>query len=731
MNNNLKTYTCQLNNEQSVQIEIGEIVQQAQGSVVLRQGDNTILVTCCVSDKPKDGIDFFPLTVDFEEKMYALGEIPGSYNRREGRPSDKAILVSRLIDRPIRPLFPKGYHNDVTITATVLSADNEQQVESLCIFGASLAVALAGLPVSNYLGGVRVGLIDEQLVLNPIYQDMETSTLDLIVAGNKENIMMVEAGATFVSEDILVKGISFAQEYINKQINTIEEIVKDQNITKQEITTPEKNLEIQKQVKSLIEKELTEVIEKAIPVKKEREDALKEVSTKIKDHYDNLIKDATDYLTIEELKSQKSQALDETRALEKSIMRKQILEKGLRVDGRKCNEVRHIWSKAGYLPRVHGSALFTRGDTQGLSIATVGSAGDAKSIDGIWLEKTKRYFHHYNFPPYSVGEARSLRSPGRREIGHGALAERAILPTLPSEEEFPYTIRTVTEILGSNGSTSMASTCSACLALMDTGVPIKHTIGGIAMGLIVEDSQCAILSDIQGVEDFLGDMDFKVTGSRDGITALQLDLKLPNGVSLKVLNVALQQAKEGRVHIIDKMEEELNAPRPELSPNAPRIVRFAIDEKDIGAVIGSGGKNIKKLIEDHELDKIDITDDGMVSIAGSPENIDAAKHAIEILTFKVEVGEEYPGVVVRKIDKGILVEIVPGKTGLFPTGGGYRGGGGRYNNNRNQSRQETPAPDNKEADKYKDLEVGAHVLVVVGNVDMRGRINLRSLTPLD
>ncbi len=712
---------CRLDKDKLLHIETGCLAMQADGSVIVKSEETILLVTCCFSKEIKQGIDFFPLTVDFEEKMYSIGKIPSSYMRREAKPLDKAILAGRLVDRSIRPLFPKDFYNDVQINVSVLSFDQKNPPETLAILGASAAINLAGLPAQP-IAAVRVGLIENRFVINPTYSELKHSSLDLIVSGNEDNILMVEAGANFIEEDVMLAAIDFAQPFIKKQIKTQEELFEQCNISKINFQALEKDSEIQKLVEEITKNKLLESIESKLTDKKQREGIVQEAYTAVKEYFKN----STDENKEEKL----NKAIAYTNDLEKALMRKQIIEKGERVDGRKCNEIRPIWSKTSLLPRTHGSAVFTRGSTQVLSVVTLGSESDAKPIDGIWIEKEQPYFHNYNFPAFSVGEARGARTPGRREIGHGALAERAIIPTLPNKEDFPYTIRVVSEVLSSNGSTSMASTCASCLALMDAGVPVKEIVGGIAMGLIIEGSDCAILSDIQGLEDFLGDMDFKVTGSTTGITALQMDLKLSQGISLKLLKIALDQALEGRKHIVSKMKEELTEAREELSKYAPRILTLTIDSSEIGALIGPGGKTIKRLIESTGITKIDVSDEGIVNIFGVDDTVSKAEEKIKLLTTKIEEGLEYKGVVVRKIEIGILVEITPGKVGLFRTssmqmnnrmGGGNRRFGSRPPQNRDN------VENTERKDISADFNIGDEVIIKVRGIDNKGRINLDSI----
>ncbi|MDJ0625182.1 MAG: polyribonucleotide nucleotidyltransferase [Candidatus Caenarcaniphilales bacterium] len=729
----VKSVNCSLTPEKNIIIESGRVAGETNGSVLIKCEDTIILVTCCESKEPKPDIDFFPLTVDFEERLYSVGRIPGSYNRREGKPSDKAILSSRLIDRPIRPLFPKGYFNDVQIVATVLSSDQVNPPDVLAILGASAAIELAGLPFQGPIGGVRVALKKDQFLVNPTYEEINNSPLDLVVAGTENAIIMIEAGASFVKEETILAAIDFGHKHIKTQVACQKELSSLFNVEKKDFISPEEDKELLELVSGIAKDKLTESVESKIKDRKRRESIAEEAYKKVKEHFESLTDDNP-------LKEKAKEAQAYTKKFEKQLMRKQIMEKGERIDGRVCNEIRPIWSEVGFLPRAHGSAIFTRGSTQTLSVVTLGSGYDAKPLDSIWLEKEQTYFHNYNFPAYSVGEARPARSPGRREIGHGALAERALIPALPSKDDFPYVIRVVSDILGSNGSTSMASTCGSTLSLMDAGVPLKQPIAGIAMGLIWEEGKCAILSDIQGVEDFLGDMDFKVTGSHDGVTAIQLDLKLPQGVSLQVLKVALDQALIGRQHILSKMLETLPSHKTELSSFAPRLLTMQVNPDEIGGLIGPGGKTIKKIIEDSGVEKIDITDDGKVVIVGNGSAAESAQKVLESMTMKIESGQEYKGVIVRKLPIGIFVELAPGKVGMLRLAsggndrgrgrGGFRGrndrgrGRDRYNNRENQSDQ----PRNT---AYDHFEIGQEVIVLVDGTDPKGRIDLVSIKAIE
>lgn len=745
----LKTVECCLTPEKKITLEVGRVAGEANGSVLVKYEDTIILVTCCESKEPKQNVDFFPLTVDFEERLYAVGRIPGSYNRREGKANDKAVLSGRLIDRPIRPLFPDGYRNDVQIVATVLSSDVVNPPDVLAIFGASAAIELAGLPFQGPIGGVRVGLNKTlgQFIINPTYEEIENSPLDLVVAGTEKSILMIEAGATFVKEEVILAGIAFAQDFIKMQIAAQKELVSMMNIQKKEFTAPTDDESLMELVTKLAKDKLVESIESKLSDKRARDFLADQAYKAVKDHFEAL--DEKD-----PLKEKAALASAYAKKLEKKLMRQQIMEKGERIDGRKCNEVRPIWSQPGFLPRAHGSAIFTRGSTQVLSAVTLGSGFDAKPMDSIWPEKEQSYFHNYNFPGFSVGEAKPSRGPGRREVGHGALAERALIPALPSKQEFPYVIRVVSDVLGSNGSTSMASTCGSSLALMDAGVPLKHPVAGIAMGLILEEGKCAILTDIQGVEDFLGDMDFKVTGNQDGVTAIQLDLKLPQGIGLPVLKVALDQALTGRQHILSKMLEALDKPREQLSKYAPRLLTMQVDTDSIGGIIGPGGKNIKKLIEESGVEKIDISDDGTVVIVGTQETAEKAMASLSAITMRIIPGEEYPGIVIKKLPIGIFVEIAPGKVGLLKLGsggGGDRRYGNRGRNDRHGGRHHHR--DDRDDNRYQqqeeeqqqapvaienspggvnpnDFELGQEVIAIVDAIDPRGRINLASIRPI-
>ncbi len=638
-----------------LQMEIGKVCELANGQVMVRYGDTVVNVTACASKEPRPDIDFFPLSCDYEEKMYAAGKIPGGFIKREGRPSERAVLNSRLMDRPLRPLFPKGFFNDVQVVATVMSVDPDCSPEIVAMIGSSVALAISDIPWEGPTASVLIGMVDGEFVVNPTLAQRQASTLHLVVSGTKEAIMMVEAGAQEVPEDVILDAIMFAHEEIKKIIVFIDEVIEEIGKPKMAVNLYKVPEEIDQAVREYAEGKMRTAIQTYDKMERlENMDAV-EVETKeyFAETYPENEKDIANVLY----------------NITKEQVRSLILDDEIRPDNRKHTEIRPIWCETGILPRTHGTGLFTRGQTQVLSVVTLGALGEAQTIDGITEEEEKRYMHHYNFPPYSVGEAGRMKSPGRREIGHGALAERAIVPVLPTEEDFPYAIRVVSEVLSSNGSTSMGSTCGSCLALMDAGVPIRKPVAGIAMGLIerVEEdgsSKMAILSDIQGMEDFLGDMDFKVAGTADGVTAIQMDIKV-HGLSREILEKALSQAKEGRMFIMNKMLEVIPAPKPELSPYAPRIISMQIDPDKIRTVIGPGGKTINKIIADTGV-KIDIDDTGLIYIAAPDmESANAGMREIELLTKDVEVGEVYEGKVVRIMNFGAFIEILPGKEGLL------------------------------------------------------------------
>lgn len=677
--------------------ETGRLAKTATGAVVVRCGDNVVLVTATGSDKPRPGIDFFPLLVDVEEKMFSVGRMPGGYLKREGRPSEKAILICRLMDRPIRPLWPDGYRNDVQVVAQPLSLDGVEQYDMMAMIGASMALCLSGLPFSGPIGAVRVGRLNGQFVSNPTHEESKESDLDLVVSGTRDSIMMVEAGCDFVTEDDLLKALAYAHDEIRKQCDIQEAFVKQCGVVRKEFVDQLDLTPVKKFVDGTVETEVNAAYHEFDRDK--RKEMLVAAKDKLKAALEALPEDNE---VKKFLAEQPLDYLGETfKKLEKRLMRAMVLEEGVRADGRKKDDIRPISSEVGLLPRAHGSGLFTRGNTQALSICTLGAPGDSQSLDGVDPATEKRWLHHYNFPAFSVGEVRPNRGAGRREIGHGALAERAIAASLPPKEEFPYTIRVNSEVLESNGSTSMASTCGASLALMDAGVPVKSPIGGIAMGLIKEGEKFVVLSDIQGVEDFLGDMDFKVTGNEAGVTALQMDIKI-QGISLEIMKQALEQAKTGRLHILSKMAEAIKGPREVMSQYAPRILTHTIGTDQIGAVIGPGGKMIRSIIEQTGA-TIDIEDSGLVTITSSGAGGEKALEIIKNLTMKLEPGQVLKGKVVRIIPIGAFVELGPGKDGLVHIS------------------QVMPQRIQKVEDH---LNLDDEVLVKVTEIDERGRINL-------
>ncbi len=636
----------------TLSVEIGKYAEQANGSCIVRMGETAVMVNATLAKSQRPGIDFFPLGVDFEEKMYAVGKIPGGFKKREGRPSDKAILTSRLIDRPIRPLFPKGFFNDVTVIATAMSVDGDNSPEVLAMIGSSIALSISDIPFAGPTGSVAVGIVDGQYVINPDCKQREQSTLALNLAGTKDAIMMVEAGSKEISEEEMLGAILFGHEEIKKLCDFIEKIAAE--VGKEKIV-PVLNL-VPEDIKAEIKAYASDMLDKALETfdRAERQRNEDEVNEKVTAYYTETNPDYLPYIG------------DALYALTKEKVRAKIINHGIRPDGRKPDEIREIWCEAGIMPRVHGTGVFTRGMTQVITTATLGTISEVQKLEGLDEDTFKRYMHHYNMPGYSTGEAKPLRSPGRREIGHGALAERALEPVIPSEEEFPYAIRTVSEVVSSNGSTSQASICGSTLALMDAGVPIKAPVAGIAMGLMKDEEQgkVAILSDIQGLEDFLGDMDFKVAGTTKGITAIQMDIKI-KGIDRNILETALEQARQGRMHILGKMNEVLSAPRAQLSKYAPKIISFDINPEKIKEVIGSGGKVINKIIEQTGV-KIDITDEGRVFIATSDaEMAEKAKSLVLSIAKDPEIGDEFTGKVVRIMDFGAFVELAPGKDGMI------------------------------------------------------------------
>ncbi|WP_314922970.1 polyribonucleotide nucleotidyltransferase [Mogibacterium diversum] len=679
-----------------LQLEIGKVCEQANGQVTVRYGDTVVNCTATASKQPRQDIDFFPLSCDYEEKMYAVGKIPGGYIKREGRPGEHGILTSRLMDRPLRPLFPKGFRNDVSVVAVAMSVDHDCSPEVAAMIGSSVALATSDIPWDGPTGSVKVGRVDGELIINPTYEQRMKSDIDLTVAGTKEAIMMVEAGANEVSESDMLDAIMFAHEEIKQLCVFIEEIANEVGKEKMEYVVFKADDDVDEAVRAYATDKMVEAIKTFD--KLERLENMEKVETETHEHFAEIFEDRD------------KEVGEVLYAIKKEQVRSMILDEGVRPDNRKLSEIRPLFSETGFLPRAHGTGLFKRGQTQVLSVATLAPLSEAQDLDSIDIDRTtKRYMHQYNFPGYSTGEPKPPRSPGRREIGHGALAERALLPVIPSEEEFPYAIRVVSEVLSSNGSSSMASTCGSCLALMDAGVPIKKPVSGIAMGLIerVEEdgsSRYTILSDIQGMEDFLGDMDFKVTGTPDGITAIQMDIKV-HGLSREILEQALEQARIGRAYILESMLEEIAEPRAELSPYAPRCISMRVHPDKVRLVIGPGGKNVNKIVEETGC-KVDISDDdvGLISIYSSDEASAAkAKSMIEYLTADVEVGKTYEGEVKRIMNFGAFIEILPGKEGLLHIS--------KIANHR--------------VDKVEDvMNIGDKVVVRVTEIDNQNRINL-------
>ncbi|TAK30013.1 MAG: polyribonucleotide nucleotidyltransferase [Chloroflexota bacterium] len=672
---------------QVLSLETGKLAGLADGAVMVRYGDTIVLVTAVMSAQPRPGIDFLPLTVDYEERLYAAGKIPGGFIKREGRPSQDAVLAGRLTDRSIRPLFPKGLRNDVQIVITVLSADQENDPDLLAIVGASAALSISDIPFDGPIAATRIGHIDGQLVVNPTGTQLTQSKLDLVVSGTRDAVVMVEAGAREVPEETVLEAIQLAQETNQQAIETQLQLAEAAGRPKREVALEVLNPEVEQWVRERAGDRITEAIYQTDKsVREESAAALQR----------DLVAQAEGIYTEKEV-------LAGYTAVSKKVVRAGILQESRRPDGRDTTTIRPISCEVGILPRTHGSGLFTRGQTQVLTIATLGSTGDEQIIDGLGLEESKRFLHHYNFPPFSVGETGRLGTPSRRSIGHGALAERAISAVIPSQDQFPYTIRLVSEVLSSNGSTSMGSVCGSTLSLMDAGVPIKAPVAGVAMGLIAgEEGRYAVLTDIQGIEDALGDMDFKVAGTAEGITALQMDIKV-RGITPEVLRQALSQAREGRLFILGKMMEAISEPRTEVSPYAPRMYKISINPEKIGKVIGTGGKTIRGLIDEYKV-TIDVEDDGTVIIGSSnDENARRAIRAVEGLTKEAEVGQIYTGKVTRLMNFGAFVEILPGKEGLV-----HISELADYHVNRVED----------------VVQVGDEITVMVTEIDRMGRVNL-------
>jgi len=639
--------------DKELTVEAGHVAKQADGSVIIRYGDTMLLVAAVGAPTPREGIDFFPLTVEYRESQFAAGRIPGNYFRREGRPNEKEVLTCRLIDRPCRPLFAEGYRNETQVIATVISADTENNPDVIAITGASCALFLSDIPFMNPIAGVRVGLIDGRYIINPTYDEVRDSRLNLIVAGTEEAIVMVEAGASEVSEEIMVEALMLAHKEINRLCRWQNELYKALEITKREVVAPSLNEEMLEEIKRNYSERLREALDTTNKEKRASYAAVDELKKEVVDAYPA------------DMPEQRQMAKAIFDHLKESIFREDILDKRRRPDGRRFSEIRPISCEVGWLPRVHGSALFTRGETQAMVSTTLGTKEDEQYIDDLEKGELKRRFLlHYNFPHYSVGEVGRFGGSSRREIGHGALARRAIESVLPDESVFPYTIRIVADITESNGSSSMASVCGGVLSLMDAGVPLKAPVAGVAMGLVMEGNKYAILTDIAGAEDHYGDMDFKVTGTRDGITALQMDIKI-GGINAQIMAEALEQAKKGRLHILSVMEQAIAAPRADISSFAPRIIQIKINPDKIRDVIGPGGKIIRSLVEETGA-KIDVSDDGTISIAtASGEAAEAAVARIRGLTAEAEIGQSYLGTVSRIVDFGAFVEIFPGTDGLL------------------------------------------------------------------
>ena len=662
-------------------LQTGKLASQANGAVKVTCGDTVVLATAVMSSRSRPDIDFLPLTVEFEEKLYAIGKIPGSFFRREGRPGTEAVLSARLVDRPMRPQFPKGLHNDLQIVLTVLSTDQENPADVLGIVGASAAVCISDIPFDGPVGACRVAYNDGEYIVNPTFAQIEESSLNVAVAGVRGAIGMVEAGATEVSEEVALEAIRRAQETNDQIIGLIDEMVQTVGKAKRPAPEPADDSDLKRRVENILNGRLESALAPS-PDKAGREDAERQLRDEV-------------LAALEDEDPKQISGI--FKSMMKDVVRSRILEQGIRPDGREAHEIRPITSEVGVLPRTHGTGLFTRGQTQVLSIATLATISMKQILDTLSPQDKKRFMHHYNFPPYSVGETGRMFT-GRREIGHGALAERAIEPVLPSEEDFPYALRIVSEVLSSNGSTSMASVCGSSLALMDAGVPIKSPVAGVAMGLIMgDDGNYAVLSDIQGVEDFLGDMDFKVAGTAKGINALQMDIKI-HGLTQEILQIALEQARVGRLHILDKMAEAIQTPRASLSQYAPKMERITIPVDKIGAVIGPGGRNIRAIIEESGA-TVDIDDDGVVMIGANDDNaIRKARTRIENMTRELEVGDIFTGKVVRMTNFGAFIELVPGKDGLLRT-------------------EEMASTDN-------GVAMDEEITVMIQEIDHLGRINL-------
>jgi len=683
----MHSFEMQLGNRKLV-IESGKMAKQANGAVLVRYGDTAVLVAATASAEPREGIDFFPLTVDYEEKLYAVGKIPGGFIKREGRPSESSILSSRLIDRPIRPLFADGFRNDVQIVATVMSVEQDNAPDVTAMIGASCALCVSDIPFNGPIAGVKVGLVNDNFIINPTVEQQKQSELSLIVAGSHDAVMMVEAGANELSEQVMLDAIMFGHEAIRQIVEFQQKIMAEIGKEKRVVRL----FKVPEEINTLVREYSTEKLNVAVKNsdKLSREANISQIKTDALEHFAEQFPEDTKYIQYVLQK------------IVKESVRKMITIEKIRPDGREIEEVRPISCEVGLLARPHGSGLFTRGQTQVLTLTTLGALGDEQIIDGLGVEESKRYMHHYNFPAYSVGETKPSRGPGRREIGHGALAERALVPVIPSTSDFPYTLRLVSEVLESNGSSSMGSVCGSTLSLMNAGVPIKRPVSGVAMGLVKDGENYTILTDIQGMEDALGDMDFKVAGTTEGITAIQMDIKIA-GLTKEILATALAQAKRGRAHILDKMLEVISVPNTELSPYAPRVITMTINPDKIRDVIGPGGKMIKKIIDETGV-SIDIEDDGKIFI--SAVDVVAGQKAIEIIeniVREVEVGVIYDGKVTRIMNFGAFVELLPGKEGLV----------------------HISQLANERVEKVEDVvQVGDSLKVKVMEIDRQGRVNL-------
>lgn len=676
-------------------LEFDKLAKQANGAVLIRYGDTVALVTATISKEPREGIDFFPLLVDYEERLYAVGKIPGGFIRREGRPTEKAILAARLIDRPIRPLFPQGFRNDVQVVATILSVDQDCSPSITAMIGASAALSVSDIPFEGPIAGVIVGRVDGEYVINPTVEQEKKTDLHLTLAGNEQAVMMVEAGANEISEEDIINGINFGHQAIKELVQFQKKIIAEIGKEKIDVSVFEPDPQLEADVRSYAQEKVTVAVKN--PDKLARQNDLDELEKETVEHFAEIYPEQERVV----------QSIYST--MVKETVRRMILEDGVRPDGRRTDEIRKITCEVGVLPRAHGSGIFTRGQTQVLTAATLGTIREEQVLDDLGLDESKRYIHHYNFPSYCVGETRPVRGPGRREIGHGALAEKALLPVIPDEDQFPYTLRLVSEVLESNGSSSMASVCGSTLALMDSGVPISAPVAGIAMGLIQGENGYAVLSDIQGMEDAMGDMDFKVAGTAKGITALQLDIKAQEGLTTEVLRQALAEAKKGMMFILGKINEAITEPRPDLSPYAPRIISMTIDTEKIRDVIGPQGKVIRKIIEETGA-QIDIEDDGRVFISAT--NGEAGQKAVDIIetiTKDVEVGKIYLGKVVRLMDFGAFVEVIPGVMGASGKEGLVH----------------ISQLDEKRVNRVRDVvKEGDEIIVKVTDIDKQGRVNL-------